>query len=60
MKYSTLLLSIVAVIAAGTVYAQNGGMEGPPDMPKIAKSASSAPHVPSKSSGRPKVVQPQR
>jgi hypothetical protein len=60
MKYTKLVLSIAAVIASGTVYAQNGGVSGPPD---VAKSSlpSSVPHVPSpKSTERPKVVLPPR
>jgi len=60
MKYSTMVLSIAAVIAAGAAFAQNGGVEGPPDMSKMIKSGASVPHMPSKSIQRPKVVLPPR
>jgi|HubBroStandDraft_1064217.scaffolds.fasta_scaffold16554_2 hypothetical protein len=58
MKYSTMFLSIIAFVAAGTVYAQNGGMEGPPDVAKIIKPATSVPHTPPKLTEHPKDVQP--
>jgi hypothetical protein len=60
MKYSTIVLASIAFVAAGSVYAQNGGMEGPPDVAKIIRAAASAPHAPSKSTAPPKVVQPPR
>jgi hypothetical protein len=60
MKYSTLILSIAAVFAAGTVYAQNGGMSGPPDVAKVTLPAS-VPHVPApKSTASTKVLLPPR
>jgi hypothetical protein len=60
MKYSTMALSIIAFVAAGSVYAQNGGMEGPPDVAKVTLPAS-VPHVPAPKSTAPtKVVVPLR
>jgi hypothetical protein len=60
MKYSTLILSIAAFVAAGTVYAQNGGMEGPPDVAKLPSPAASVPHTPPKLTAPSKVVLPPR
>jgi hypothetical protein len=59
MKYSTLILSVAAVFAAGTVYAQNGGASGPPDVAKVTLPAS-VPHTTPKLTERPKVVLPPR
>ena len=59
MKYSTLILSIAAVLAAGTVCAQNGGVSGPPDIAKVTLPAS-VPHTPPKLTAPSKVVLPPR
>jgi hypothetical protein len=48
MKYSTMVLSIIAFVAAGSVYAQNGGMSGPPDVAKTPSLPASVPHTPPK------------
>jgi hypothetical protein len=59
MKYSTMVLSIIAFVAAGSVYAQNGGMSGPPDVAKLPTPAS-VPHTPPKLTAPSKVVLPPR
>jgi hypothetical protein len=58
MKYSTLVLSVAAFLAAGTVYAQNGGMEGPPDVAKTPSLPASVPHTPPKLTEHPKDALP--
>jgi hypothetical protein len=57
MKYSTIALSIAAFVGAGTVYAQNGGVSGPPDVAKTTLPAS-VPHTPPKLTEHPKDVLP--
>jgi hypothetical protein len=59
MKYSTIVLATFAFVAAGTVYAQNGGASGPPDVAKATLPAS-VPHIPPKLTAPPKVLQPHR
>jgi hypothetical protein len=60
MKYSTMVFAIAAVVAAGTVNAQNGGASGPPDVSKSTMPAS-VPHVPApKLTERPKAALPLR